>query len=82
MNLDTGTYDPELLSYFGHEEILNKLPPLKYSSDYCGRITGEASKATLLPEGTPVAAGMFDINACGIASGLYDESQMCMIAGT
>ena len=35
-----------------------------------------------LPEGTPVAAGMFDVNACGIASGLSDEEQMCMIAGT
>ena len=36
----------------------------------------------MLPEGTPVAAGMFDVNACGIASGLSDEEQMCMIAGT
>ena len=35
-----------------------------------------------LPEGIPVAAGMFDINACGIASGLSDEEQMCMVAGT
>ena len=25
---------------------------------------------------------MFDVNACGIASGLSDEKQMCMIAGT
>lgn len=25
---------------------------------------------------------MFDVNACGIASGLSDEEQMCMIAGT
>ena len=29
-----------------------------------------------------MAAGMFDVNACGIASGLSDEEQMCMIAGT
>ena len=45
-------------------------------------MTREASEKTLLPEGTPVAAGMFDVNACGIASGLSDEEQMCMIAGT
>ncbi|NQT53896.1 carbohydrate kinase, partial [bacterium] len=32
--------------------------------------------------GTPVAGGMFDIDACGLASGVIDESQLCMIAGT
>ena len=45
-------------------------------------MTHEASLETGLPEGIPVAAGMFDVNACGIASGLSDEEQMCMIAGT
>ena len=25
---------------------------------------------------------MFDVDACGIASGLCDEEQMCMVAGT
>ena len=45
-------------------------------------MTKEASEKTGLPEGIPVAAGMFDINACGIASGLSDEEQMCMVAGT
>ena len=32
--------------------------------------------------GTPVAAGMFDIDACGLASGLIDETQLCIIVGT
>ena len=45
-------------------------------------MTKEAAELTLDPEGTPVAAGMFDVNACGIASGLSDEEKMCMIAGT
>ena len=48
----------------------------------CRRVTREASEKTGLPEGIPAAAGMFDVNACGIASGLSDEEQMCMIAGT
>lgn len=82
VNLTTHTYDKELLSYFGLEELYDKLPPLKYSSDICGYITKEASNLTLLPEGIPVAAGMFDVNACGIATGLSDEDKMCMIAGT
>ncbi len=82
INLYTKDYDRELLSFFGLEDIYDKLPPLRYSSDICGYITKEASELTLLPEHAPVAAGMFDVDACGIASGLSDEDQMCMVAGT
>ena len=82
VNLHTLAYDKELLGYFGLEEIYDKLPPLRYASDVCGTVTKEVSEKTLLPEGIPVAAGMFDVNACGIASALSDEDQMCMIAGT
>ena len=82
VNLTTHTYDKELLGYFGLEDIYEKLPPLRNSSDICGYVTREAAEETKLPEGIPVAAGMFDVNACGIASGLSDEEQMCMVAGT
>lgn len=82
INLKTKKYDKELLSIFGLEDIYKKLPPLRYSADICGYVTKEASKKTLLPVNIPVAAGMFDVDACGIASGLYDETKMCMIAGT
>lgn len=82
VNLKTGTYDKELMELFGIEEAYDMLPPLKNAADICGYITREASELTLLPEGTPVSAGMFDVNACGIASGLSNEKEMCMIAGT
>ncbi|MEJ8735416.1 FGGY-family carbohydrate kinase [Mediterraneibacter sp. ICN-202921] len=82
VNLTTHAYDRELLGCFGLEEIYEKLPPLRYSSDICGYVTKEAAEFTKLPAGIPVAAGMFDVNACGIASGLSDEEQMCMVAGT
>jgi len=38
--------------------------------------------ATGLLEGTPVAGGMFDIDACAIAMGLVDEQDIAVIAGT
>lgn len=82
VNMNTKEYDRELLALYGLEEIYDKLPPLMYSADVCGCITREVSEKTLLPAGIPAAAGMFDVDACGIASGLSDESQMCMIAGT
>ena len=82
INLVTGEYDLELLKLFDLEMIFDKLPPLRQSSDICGYVTEEAAICTGLPEGIPVAAGMFDVDACGIASGLLDEDKMCMIAGT
>lgn len=82
INLSTQTYDLDLLKLFGLESIYEKLPPLRHSAEICGKITKEAAALTGLPEGIPVAAGMFDVDACGIASGLSDEDQMCMIAGT
>lgn len=82
VNLSTAAYDAELLAYFGLEDILDKLPVLRRSSDICGHVTQKAAIKTGLPEGIPAAAGMFDINACGIAAGLSDKDKMCMIAGT
>lgn len=82
VNLYTKAYDRELMELFGLGEVYDKLPPLKYAADICGYVTKEASEETGLPVGCPVAAGMFDINACGIASGLCEPEDMCMIAGT
>jgi L-xylulokinase len=37
---------------------------------------------TGLQTGTPVAAGMFDIDACAVAMDVTDEKNLCVIAGT
>ena len=82
VNLTTQSYDRELLACFGLEGIYDKLPPLRHAADLCGTVTQQASRETGLPAGIPVAAGMFDVDACGIASGLVSEREMCMVAGT
>lgn len=82
MNMTTFQYDRELLQLFGLEEIYDKLPPLRYPAEICGCVTKEAASLTGLAEGTPAAAGMFDVDACGLASGLNQEDALCMIAGT
>jgi len=82
VNLQTGAYDRELLELFGLGEIFDCLPPLHRAADICGQVTPKAAQKMGLVSGTPVMAGMFDVNACGVASGLGDEQQMCMIAGT
>jgi L-xylulokinase len=82
LNLQTKSYDHELLKIFGIEDIIDKLPPIIKTEEIAGQITNEAAKVTRLAVGTPVAGGMFDIDACGLASGMVNETQLCMIAGT
>jgi len=82
MNLRTRAYDESLLAEFGIAEMMDLLPPIVQTADICGQITAEAAAQTGLQQGTPVAGGMFDIDACGLASGVIDESQLCMVVGT
>ena len=62
--------------------MIKFMPPLVQTADLCGSVTKEAALLTGLQEGTPVAGGMFDIDACGLACGLVDEHQLCMVSGT
>ena len=82
LNLSTRDYDPALLDLFGIPEIENALPPLCTATEICGTITVETSKRTGLVVGTPVAGGMFDIDACAVAVNVVNEDHVCMIAGT
>ena len=82
MNVVTGQYDNRVLEIFGLQQIQSMLPPLIGSADLAGYISKEAALLTGLNEGTPVAGGMFDIDACGLASGIVDEKQMSLVAGT
>jgi L-xylulokinase len=82
MNVVTGQYDDEVLALFDIPEMKHLLPPLVKSADLCGKVTPEAAALTGLAAGTPVAGGMFDIDACGLASGCVDERQFVMVAGT
>ncbi len=82
LDVGSGQYDPDVLAAFGISEMQRLLPRLCRPEEVCGTVTRAASEATGLAEGTPVAGGLFDIDACGLASGLVDETQLCMIAGT
>jgi len=82
MDVGTGQYDDEVLEAFGLLGMKEMMPPLCKSADICGKVTAAAAEATGLAEGTPVAGGMFDIDACGLASGMVDEDALCMVGGT
>lgn len=82
MNVRDVTYDRELLQAYGIEAYAAMLPPLRQSADICGHVTRGAAKETGLREGTPVAGGLFDIDACGIATGMTTAENLCLVVGT
>lgn len=82
MNVRDVCYDRELLEEYGLGDMLDKLAPIRYSAEVCGLVGEAAARETGLRAGTPVAGGLFDIDACAIASGITDEEKFCVVAGT
>lgn len=82
INLRHKTYDQRLLDFFGIPEAKAFLPPLRQYDEIAGNITEEVATRTGLVCGTPVVGGLFDIDACAIASGVVEDSMINMIAGT
>lgn len=82
MNLNTKEYDDTILFEFGIAEYKHILPPIKSSTDICGRVSKKAAEQTGLSEGTLVAGGLFDCAACCLAVGVTTSEKISVIAGT
>ncbi|MGA2617551.1 MAG: FGGY-family carbohydrate kinase [Thermoguttaceae bacterium] len=82
MSVVDARYDDGVLELFGIADLRRLLPPLVRSADICGAISAQTAAQTGLAPGTPVAAGMFDIDACALASGIVDGGPMSIVAGT
>ena len=81
-NIQTGQYDPKLMSLFGVEECESKTAPIVGSSEECGKITAKAAEELGLAAGTPVFGGFFDVVSAAIASGVVDDTAISAAAGT
>ena len=82
INLKEPGNDSALFELQDIEEYRKLIPPIIKSSDIAGHIDKPAASLTLLKQGTPVAAGCYDICASGLACGLTDESRVAIIVGT
>lgn len=82
MDVKNARFDKEMLEMLGIGEVYEKLAPIRYSYDLCGTVCEEAAALTGLPVGTPVAGGMFDIDACAVAADITSPKEMVTIAGT
>ncbi len=82
MDVKNKCFDKKILEAFGIAETYSKLPPLRNSFDQCGSITPKVSALTGLEAGTPVAGGMFDIDACAVGMDITSPDYLCAINGT
>ena len=82
INTRDGKIDASMLEHVGLGFLAEKLPPLRYATEQCGKVTEKAAGETGLKTGTPVAAGCYDIDSAGLGTGLTDESVMNVIVGS
>ncbi|NIA69687.1 carbohydrate kinase [Pelagibius litoralis] len=79
---DTQDYSAAALRLFGLEEMERALPEAHDPCAVMGEITPEAAEATGLKVGTPVAAGLHDVTASAIGSGVAEQGVVSILAGT
>ncbi len=75
-------YAPDLLEHYGIPEVYDALPRLAHSTELIGSVTADAAALTGLHAGTPVIAGMIDIDACAVGAGVTQPGQACIVVGT
>ncbi|MFD0704634.1 FGGY-family carbohydrate kinase [Alloscardovia venturai] len=82
VNLHTRQWDSKLLDFFGIFEMRDALPALIEAYDASSVVSVKTAEKTGLIAGTPVVAGLFDIDAGAIGSGTVDGKSLSVIAGT
>ncbi|MCU1634847.1 MAG: carbohydrate kinase [Cryobacterium sp.] len=78
----TATWSSDVLSAYGLSGLERILPELQCSGDDAGTVTRAAADRTGLREGTPVIAGMHDVQAASIGMGALVPGRLAMVAGS
>lgn len=82
-NIHSQTFDPKILSLLNIGQCFSMLPKRVFRPyEVAGYITEEAAQKTGLCPGTPVAAGLYDVASCTLASSIFDENNLAVIIGT
>ncbi|AHF78713.1 L-xylulose kinase [Sodalis praecaptivus] len=75
-------YDRELMALYEVPDALALLPPLRESCEVAGLVSERAARLTGLTAGIPVVAGIFDVVASAIGSGVVASGDASIVAGT
>lgn len=82
-NIRDKQFDPEIFGLLDIREYFHlACVPILQSFETAGFVTSEAAIQCGLAEGIPVAAGLYDVDSCCLASGILDSSCLCLITGT
>ena len=79
---DDNTVDPLVLAYFGIADLAAALPEALPSHQVVGGVRREVASVTGLRQGTPVIAGLFDVNAAALACAIRPDQDLSLVAGT
>ncbi len=82
LDMQQKRYSEKLLRLYGMPEADEFLPPLLNSTDIVGAVSELTANETGLVQGTPVVAGLFDVVASALGSGVVNTGQASIIAGT
>jgi len=82
VNIHSKTYDEKIFDFFEIDEMSNCMPALIASTNHQATVSENVSARTGIPAGTPVLGGLFDIQACTLATGVLDSKTFGLIAGT
>ena len=81
-NHHTQRYSDEALAVYGLQRLRDALPPALPSAEIAGKVTEAAAALTGLRAGTPVVAGLHDVDAAALGSGCVRPGDLAVIAGT
>lgn len=81
LDVSSNDYSSQILQIHGLTDAFDTLPKLHRSYESYATVNATAARLTGLAEGTPICAGMFDVNACILGAGDYTDSYQ-LIAGT
>ena len=83
MDFAKKAYSRELMELYGIPEMFDRLPEMAPASRaIVGYVTAEAAARTGRKEGTPCGAGMMDVTASCIGSGVIAEGYVSIVVGT
>lgn len=81
-DMRTQDYTAEAFNLYGLGDLAGLAPPIALPTDVVGTVTEAAAAATGLPAGTPVVAGLHDVDAGAIGAGAIQPGQLTVIAGS
>jgi L-xylulokinase len=83
LDTSTASWSAEIIEAYGlPADIARLLPRVHRSGDVVGTVLAEAAARTGLATGTPVVAGMHDVQAASIGMGALVPGRLALVAGS